>query len=187
MTRVELINLTLSAIARLPIPLDANIEDIDITEPARLADTYLKMYNRELQQRGWWFNQRSLVLLPDLQGRITLPENIISFESDSYFKEGGDLRDSTTYLSNFTQPVTLDCTIEVAIGDVPERFRSYVINRASIHLAETLTSDSNMVKSLQEKLYNDYSELDREDTLRAKVNIATGRLTDNSTNPAIGG
>lgn len=184
MTKIDAINRMLRYIGELPIPNGVAIDDLEEGHEAVEARTILDETLREEQEEQWWFNKFTFTYLPNSSGYITIPSNVITFESTDYVKEGGDLYDKTAQTKIFTENVELDVLIEVDFDDLPDSFRTYVILVAAKHLHVYLNGDETTQKELEQKIQLQRIKVEREHLRQSKFNLVKGgRLIDRSTNP----
>lgn len=188
MNEVDAINRMLRYIGELPVPTDVIIDDLEEGHEAQQARTILYETLREEQEEKWWFNSLSgLPFVPDINGYITMPQNIISVDSQSgkYLVEGGDLVDMETESKVFTDTVELDVLLEVQFSDLPDTFRNYVVLVAAKHLHVYLNGDETTQKELQQKIQLQRIKIEREHLRQKKFNLVKGaRLIDRGSNPS---
>ena len=110
MTEIDAINRMLRYIGELPIPSNVTIDSLPEGHEAVQARTILAETLREEQENKFWFNTFTISFVPNTDGRITLPNNVVAFENIEYFKEGGDLYTKETMSSVFTEAVELSQT-----------------------------------------------------------------------------
>ena len=184
MTEIDAINRMLRYIGELPIPSSTVISSLPDGHEAVIAQTVLTETLREEQENKWWFNTFDVEFVPDTTGRITLPTNVITFESNDYFKEGGDLYDRETMSSVFTENVELTCRLEITFDNIPDVFRTYVVLTAAKHLHVYLNGDETTQKELETKINLQRIKVEKEHLKQSKFNLMRGtRLIDRGTNP----
>jgi len=184
MTEIDAINRMLRYIGELPIPSSVVISSLPDGHEAVLARTILEETLREEQENKYWFNTFDVTFVPDTAGRITLPANVISFESNEYFKEGGDLYDKEQMTSVFTDNVELTCRLEITFDNIPDVFRTYVVLVAAKHLHVYLNGDETTQRELETKINLQRIKVEKEHLKQSKFNLVRGtRLIDRGTNP----
>lgn len=184
MTIIDGINRMLRYIGELPLPAEVTIDSLNEGHEAVQARTILEETLREEQEEKWWFNTFDLTLQPTTDGYITLPQNIISFEDNSYFKEGGNLYTKDTMSGIFESPVELTVRLEISFDNIPDVFRTYVVLIAAKHLHVYLNGDSNTQKELETKVNLQRIKLEREHLKLSQFNLVKGgRLIDRGSNP----
>lgn len=184
MTEIDAINRMLRYIGELPIPSDVAIDSLPEGHEAVMARTILAETLREEQENKLWFNTFEVAYVPDTDGYITLPANLIAFEGSEYFIEGNNLykKDDTTGI--FTEPVTLTVRLEVTFDNIPDIFRTYVVLVAAKHLHVYLNGDDTTQKELETKVAIQRIKVEREHLKQSKFNLIKGtRLIDRGANP----
>ena len=184
MTEIDAINRMLRYIGELPIPSSVVIDDLPEGHEAVLARTILEETLREEQENKFWFNTFTVTFIPDTDGYITLPQNIISFESNDYFKEGGNLYLRDGIDSTFDENVELTCLLEITFDNIPDVFRTYVVLVAAKHLHVYLNGDETTQRELETKINMQRIKVEKEHLKQSKFNLVRGtRLIDRGTNP----
>lgn len=184
MTEIDAINRMLRYIGELPIPSTVVISSLPEGHEAVIARTILTETLREEQENKYWFNTFEVTLVPDTDGYITLPPNLIEFEDTDYFKEGGNLYNKAEMTGIFTDPVTLTCRLEITFDNIPDVFRTFVVLQSAKHLHVYLNGDETTQKELDNKVNLQRIKLEREHLKQSKFNLVRGgRLIDRGTNP----
>lgn len=184
MTEIDAINRMLRYIGELPIPSTVVLDDLPEGHEALQARDILDETLREEQEEKWWFNTFDVEFVPDTDGYITLPQNVISFESIEYFKEGGNLYDKENMTGIFTDNVELTCRLEITFDNIPDVFRTYVVLVAAKHLHVYLNGDETTQRELETKINMQRIKLEKEHLKQSKFNLVRGnRLIDRGTNP----
>lgn len=184
MTEIDAINRMLRYIGELPIPTGVTIDSLPEGHEAVLARVILAETLREEQENKLWFNKFEVTYVPDVDGYITLPDNLIEFENVDYFKEGNNLYQRDTSSGIFTDPVTLTVRLEVTFDNIPDIFRTYIVLVASKHLHVYLNGDDTTQKELETKVALQQIKVEREHLRQSKFNLVRGtRLIDRAANP----
>ena len=184
MTEIDAINRMLRYIGELPIPSTVVLDDLEEGHEALQAREILNETLREEQEEKWWFNTFDVTFVPDTDGYITLPQNIISFDSNEYFKEGGNLYLREGIDSTFDENVELTCRLEITFDNIPDVFRTYVVLVAAKHLHVYLNGDDTTQRELETKINMQRIKLEKEHLKQSKFNLVRGnRLIDRGTNP----
>jgi hypothetical protein len=184
MTEIDAINRMLRYIGELPIPSGVTIDSLPEGHEARQARTILSETLREEQENKWWFNTFNISYVPDTAGYITLPPNIIAFENNEYFMEGGNLYNRAEMTGIFTDPVELIVRLEITFDNIPDVFRTFVVLTASKHLHVYLNGDETTQRELESKINLQRIKVEREHLKQSKFNLVRGnRLIDRATNP----
>ncbi len=184
MTEIDAINRMLRYIGELPIPTDVVIDSLEEGHEASLARTILRETLREEQEDKKWFNTFSITYIPDTDGYITLPDNLVAFDESQYFREGGNLYLKSTLSGIFIEPVILTARLEISFDNIPDVFRTYVILVAAKHLHVYLNGDETTQRELEIKVNLQQVKVEREHLKQSKFNLIKGtRLIDRGTNP----
>lgn len=185
MTVIDGINRMLRYIGELPLPSSVAIDSLNDGHEAKTARTVLEETLREEQEEKWWFNTFTISYIPDTDGYITLPQNVIAYEGKDVIIEGGNLYTLTTMSPIFTDPVELVVRLELAFDTVPDIFRTYVILVAAKHLHIYLNGDDTTQKALSTKVNLQRIKVEREHLKQSKFNLISGtRVIDRGTNPS---
>lgn len=184
MTEIEAINRMLRYIGELPVPSTVTLSSLPEGHEALLAQTILGETLREEQENKWWFNTFDVEFVPTIDGYITLPQNVIQFESLEYVKEGGNLYRKEDMSPIFTENLTLPCRLEIAFDNIPDVFRTYVILVAAKHLHVYLNGDDTTQRELETKVNMQRINVEKEHLRQSKFNLVRGtRLIDRGTSP----
>ena len=185
MTEIDAINRMLRYIGELPIPSAVTIDSLPEGHEAVIARTILQETLREEQENKWWFNTFVMNFVPDTDGYVTLPPNLIAFdENTEYFVEGGNLYNKDEMTGVFNDPVELTARLEITFDNIPDVFRTYVVLVASKLLHVYLNGDETTQKELDNKVNLQRIKVEREHLKQSKFNLVRGnRLIDRGTNP----
>ncbi len=188
MTKIDAVNRMLRYIGELPIPSDTTIDELPEGHEAVMALTILDETTRELQQERFWFNSTTTSFIPNTDGYISIPFNVLSIQAASgnnkYVMSGNDVYDATNETKIFTDPVSLKVLLELDFDDLPDVFRTYAVLQAAKHLHMYLNGDETTQKVLLQELQLQSIKLDRENIRQSAVNFLSGtRLIDRTTNP----
>lgn len=128
--------------------------------------------------RGWWFNKYAYTAYPDMEGRIALGVDTLSFVPDCAgiaVLRGLDLFNPKTLTDVFSEPVKGSVTQDVEFDLLPETASNYVFNAA---LVEAFTTDIGVTQELpvwQAKAGQAWSDLIAEHLRQAKPNTRQNR------------
>jgi len=184
MTEIDAINRMLRYIGELPIPTGVTIDGLAEGHEAKIARVILAETLREEQENKLWFNTFTIKYVPDVSGYIILPHNVIAFENNDYFEEGGNLYKRSTVSPIFTAPLELTVRLEISFDNIPDIFRTFVVLVAAKHLHVYLDGDASAQRELETKAALQQIKLEREHLKQAKFNLVRGtRLIDRDTNP----
>ena len=130
-TELEAVNVMLGTIGEQPV----NSLDISTISEVSIASDILYEVSREVQTRGWSFNEEEEYELAVSEGEIPLPINclkvVVTGESDYIIRRGNRLYNRTDHTYTFTAGV--DCTIVffLPFTDLPQSARNYITLRAA--------------------------------------------------------
>jgi len=189
MTKIDAVNRMLRYIGELPIPSNTTIDELPEGHEAVMALTILDETTRELQQERFWFNSATTTFLPNTDGYISIPFNVLSIRdargSIKYLMSGNDVYDATNETKIFNDAISLKILIELDFDDLPDVFRTFVVLQSAKHLHMYLNGDETTQKVLLQELQLQSIKLDRENLRQAGVNFLSGtRLVDRATNPS---
>jgi len=183
-TEIDAINRMLRYIGELPIPSTITVDQLPEGHEAVIARNVLAETLREEQEEKWWFNVFDIKLVPDSQGYLLLPNNIIAFEDPELFQEGGLLYDRATQNPIFDGPVEMTVRYNITFDNLPDVFRTYVVLVAARHLHTYLNGDESTQRELEQKINMARVKVEREHLKQKKFNLVRGnRLIDRGTNP----
>lgn len=184
MTEIDAINRMLRYIGELPIPSDVTIDSLPEGHEAVQARTILSETLREEQEDNWWFNSLTMTFVPDVDGYITIPSNVIMFESDQYSVDGGNLYDLETMATTFTANVEMEVRLEISFDNIPDIFRTFVVLVSAKHLHVYLNGDETTQKELETKINVQRIKLERENLKQSKFNLVKDkRVISRGSNP----
>jgi len=183
-TEIDAINRMLRYIGELPVPSAVTIDSLPEGHEAVYARTILEETTREEQEEKWWFNTFDIKLVPDSQGYLLLPNNVVAYEGLDAFQEGGLLYDRESQSPIFTDPQDLTVRYEITFDNLPDVFRTYVVLVAARHLHTYLNGDESTQKELEQKINMQRVKVEREHLKQKKFNLVRGtRLIDRGGNP----
>lgn len=139
-TELELVNHILSTQGVATTPT------LNTQHPAVLdARAWLATSSKEFQGIGWWFNrERGLKLLPDVNGRVRIPTETLTFqvtacalatqspsEKQRFVKRGQFIYDNILHTNQLNVAVWVDICILLDISDLPSSAGSYLKHYAA--------------------------------------------------------
>lgn len=162
-TELEAVNILLGTIGEAPI---STLEVSGLVDVA-VAKQLLNEVSREVQAKGWDFNQETDYPLPlDTDGFIQVPANALRVDTTQEFKEypvvvrGRRLYNKKTHSFVFTKPLKVEIIFFLAFDELPEAARYFITIRAARKFQDrNLPNDSAHV-------YTDQDEADAWVTLR---------------------
>jgi hypothetical protein len=139
-TELEAVNACLASIGEAPVTqVEASFVD------AELAQNLLRSVSRAEQTKGFTFNtEKAMILSPDVNGIIWLPENTLSFlqiEDRTVVQRGKRLYSTTTHSYVFTAAVTADLVVALQFDELPEALRHYVYVAAARRFQNRMGAD----------------------------------------------
>jgi hypothetical protein len=166
-TEIEAVNSMLETIGELPVSsIDAG-GNLD----AAIARDTLRQVSREVQQMGWYFNtEENYDLMPDTNGTIYLPEEIISVDIEprnnmnmtEVAERGRRLYNMTDHSYFFPDKISATVTVMLPFEELPETAKSYITVRASrLFLSRTVGSETLQAFTQQDEMTT-YAALRRE-------------------------
>ncbi len=146
-TKLDSVNIILSNIGQAPVTA------LDTGNPlVETAELVLDEINRTVQAEGWVYNSEYCYpLLPDVNGEILIPDNILSMDLGPYadknvIQRQGKLYDRTNHTYKFDGQVELDVVWLEDFEDIPESFKSYITIRAANVFAGRSVGSSEAVR-----------------------------------------
>lgn len=139
-TELEAINRMLAVIGESPV----NSSQVSGNLDANDAQTLIRSVSRELQSKGWaWNREEDYKLVPDSNGYIPLPTNLLKLEIVEHNTGGAEpvvrgsrLYDPVNHTYVFTQSVRARLTVGLNFDELPEPVRQYVYTLAG-HLFQS--------------------------------------------------
>lgn len=170
-TKLQAVNEILAGIGEPPV---SSLSSGFVT--ASIAEQKLDAVNKEIQERGWFFNtETALKLLPDSNGHVMLPANTL--RADEHRKGGGivqrgrKLYDTLKHTYQFNQPVTLDVVVELAWEDLPQAAREYAKFRAKRLFQADYMGEPNLTQAQSQEEMSSYQRLMQADSESGDYNI----------------
>ncbi len=148
MSELDAINLMLRTIGEAPINTLSGTLTTDVT----IAQDILQKTSHAVQSIGWQFNSEcNYPLVPDVNGAITLPPNIVRVDQDTtndsgdydLVQRGTQLYDRKNRTAVFTSTIKAEVVLLFAFADLPPIARQYIAVKASrIFQAKVLGSET---------------------------------------------
>jgi hypothetical protein len=119
----------------------------------------LRETNVEVQSEGWVFNTEEHVEFSPSNNKIPVPANVLRLDIHDDFhvrttnvvKRGGYLYDRMRHSDEFTDKVSCDVVYLWPFEDLPQPFKRYIIQKASVRAATQLVSNPTLVQLLQQQ------------------------------------
>lgn len=133
-TELEAVNVCLANIGESPVSAITG----DITVDAALARDLVRQVTREVQAHGFYWNTEiGYQLIPNTNGNLVLPANILSIDSVGDDKDkdlvarGRLLYDRVKHTYNFEDKVRVDMVVALGFEELPEICRRYIAIRSA--------------------------------------------------------
>lgn len=130
---LDAVNDVLSAIGEPPVSTLEGDANADVSNARRI----LARLNRQIQSRGWTFNiEEDAILTPDVYSKL-IPYNdeylriLAPTGASAYVNRGGYLYDRLTKSDRFDSPVHVQLIQLHSYDEMPECFRTWIINKAA--------------------------------------------------------
>lgn len=150
------------------------------------AKRIIKAEDIEFQSRGWWFNKElSLKLLPDNAGRVSLPENILSFtvtgidnkpvtEKVRYVLRGSNVYDTYKHSNQINSTIIADIVVRVSVDDMPPQASNYLRAKCVEEMYLSDDGDQTKLEKLERKRMEAWQLLKATDLSAQAVNALDG-------------
>lgn len=129
MTLLEAVNTCLSALG------ESRVTSTTVRHPTvDLILGTIEMKQRQLLERGWWFNVSHVTMYPSTTGEMEYPVNAISIIGDggeTFVPRGGMLFDMDNNTKFFTEPKGMTVAYNLDFEDLPECAANVVMTRAA--------------------------------------------------------
>jgi hypothetical protein len=144
----------------------ASSPTLETTHPSvQAALSALRRLNTEFQSRGFWFNrERDIKLLPDIDGKITIPAETLSFSvtaydlmrktpysQQQYVNRGVKVYDNLNHTYVIGVPIWADLILELTVEELPATAAAYLKNLAVQQFYEDDDGDLNKARKLEER------------------------------------
>ncbi len=185
-TELEAVNLGLVSAGATPVT------SIDNTQPDVLSlKQLLTASSRTLQKRGWWFNREyAVVLAPDPQGRIVVPQNALVVDStdrtDDFTVRGTFFYDRANSTLAISRSVTVDMISFLNWDELPFHAQEVIQYQAAMRFVGGDDGDADEFVRLRNEYDNAVAELKRVDLLAEDItvrsNLTVSRVMGRRTN-----
>ncbi len=161
----DAINICLTTIGESPVPSTTSIVG---HYEAELADTIIGEAKTEILAEGFQFNtDDNWDLVPDTQGYITIPADVISVDGtsrgDDLIERAGKLYNKADNTYKFTSTQKLSIVWDLAFDTLPIPMQSVVVAAAKLKLYTRVIGVDSMVGQLQRELQDTRSLMITED------------------------
>lgn len=149
-TELEAVNLMLSTVGESPV---TSLEDTGSVDTSQ-AQLMLANVMRQVQQRGWWFNEEEdFPLIPNAYtGYILVPANTLKlkFDDTSIVQRGTRLYNKSEHTYVFSAAVTAkELVLLLSFDELPEQARNLIAQRASRMFQERMFGSDTISKAVQ--------------------------------------
>ena len=171
-TRLGAVNTIMSNVGQAPVV------NLTTGNPiVEMAELILDEITTAVQSEGWEVNtERYYPFMPDTDGHITIPENVISIDAPVGSRVQAVIRDNKLYdrvkhTYKFTGKQELDVTWLFDFEDLPEPFKNYITIRAANVFAGRSVGSQEAVRFGQQEEVIARSTLLEYDTQQADYSI----------------
>ena len=142
-TELEALNLILSTVAESPV----NSVDEGSSSDTAQALLLLRNVSRQVQDRGWWFNEEEgyPLAVDNYSKSIFLPTNTLKVQAEdkNLIQRGNRLYDKARHTFTFDKAQTVTIVFLLPFEEMPEAARQLITHRAGRMFQErTLGSDA---------------------------------------------
>lgn len=129
MTLLEAVNTCLTALG------ESRVTSTEVRHPTvgLIKDTIV-MKQRQLLERGWWFNISHVTMYPSSEGEMEYPVTALAIVGDNgetFVPRGGMLFDMDNNTKYFTEPKGMTVAYNLDFEDLPECAANVVMTRAA--------------------------------------------------------
>lgn len=130
-SKLQAVNEVLAGVGEAPV---SSLSSGFVT--ASTAADKIDAISREVQEKGWYFNtEPNTPLVPDFEGYIHLPHNVLRVDSSDIRKgtlvqRGLRLFDLHQRSYKFKRPVTVDIVVELPFEELPAAAQRFITLRA---------------------------------------------------------
>jgi hypothetical protein len=173
MSELDAVNKILAATGDSPV---ATLDDSYIQ--SKLAQQELQRASRDVQIKGWWFNEEENVSLnPDVNGFITLAPNVLKVsavgDGATIIQRGNKLYDRGNRTYVFTEAVTADIIIGLTWNELPQAARAYITDMAAVKFNNSFYGAEDTKRILEANLAMSELDLRHADTDARDINLLT--------------
>lgn len=181
-TELEALNFVLEARGDFPVnSLESGLPDAD------KALRFLGETSRQVQGRGWWFNEEDpYTFTPDVSGNIQVPANVSTIDASGkdlgrdIIQRGSLLYDKDEQTDEFTGPVECHVIWLFDWDDLPQVFREYVKHEAALSFVKKTRGSTSRVRLLEPDRQLAWTNLKLEDSRNSDGNIFVNHYSFNT-------
>ncbi|HXB13649.1 MAG TPA: hypothetical protein VNZ45_16800 [Bacteroidia bacterium] len=169
-SELDVVNSCLGAIGMNPVTGTTS------TNPnVTAAITVFNRVSRAIQTQGWWFNQEyKLLLQPETDGTILLPEGTLKFYPthvhQAYVIRAGKLYDPVKHTNVIGQAVKGDLIMQFDIQDIPITAADWIMKQTTYEFYRNDDGDKDKVMDLKLEAERAKMECRKENFSVAKMN-----------------
>lgn len=153
-SELEAVNILLTAVGESPVSMLEGVATVDVA----LARSTLAEVSREVQSRGWHFNEEDAYsLAPDAKGEIRLPLNACRVDLDErlyprwdVIQRGGRLYSKSRHSYHFDRALSATLRFILPWDELPQPARHYITTRAARMFADRLLGEPATRRALSE-------------------------------------
>lgn len=189
-SRLEAVNEMLLAIGQAPVNslIVAGIRDVSV------ADQILTNVTRELQTAGHSFNTFDITLQPDVNGKITVPADVLHIDNSKRIADGADplfdpvvvfdqavnadvLFDKYKNTQVFEKSVLVEVIRDVPFDKLPQHARRYFLAMAKLRFQASVVGSDALNRLIEQELYAARADFRKTELLQQDNNIFDGGAT----------
>ena len=154
-TELSAVNSILGSIGQAPVT------SLVFTNPEiEFIYNLLKESNVEVQSEGWVFNREEhYKFTPDVAGMIPIPNNVLRmdvceeevYRTTDVVKRQGALYNKVDHTYKFDKPIDMNVVWLFDFEDLPQVFKRYIVQKASVRAATQLVSNPTLVQLLTQQ------------------------------------
>lgn len=173
-TKLDAVNICLNSIG------ESSIASLDGCPPdAQIAADLVDEVARSLQNKGWHWNRQSIVLTPDADGYLNLPNNTSrvrtmgpSLQYD-LVQRGMKLWDkaNNTFVFDPATQITVELYILLPFDDLVQQAKEFVAYRAAMVFQQRIHASDTEDKFLKENAMEAWRQLKRAETSVGRPNM----------------
>ena len=173
MTELDAVNDILASVGDSPVQSLSS----GTYHEAFIIKQLLDRTSREVQSRGWWFNEEENVeLQPDTGGEIRLATDVINVQvkddnDGSIIQRGNRLYNRDTRSYQFTKTVKVDIESFLIWKDLPQIARQYITALTAVKYNSGNRGIQDIKQDLQIQARNCYAQMLSEDVEGRDVNL----------------
>lgn len=177
-TELEVVNSVLSVAG------DAPVQSLDDTyQPVFIIKQMIGNVSREMQTKGYWFNQEyDVTLTPNtVTNKTTLPFNILKFEpaDTKYVARGLTVYDRVERTSTIIEDITADIVLQLEFDELPQVAREYIRAACRLQYNNEYFGATEFKRDLEAALIKAQQELDKADIENEDISMFSAQRVNN--------